>query len=180
MTGGKRRADRTGTNRPPLIFKARDDIDRKAELCALRREIFGRTRTVETEMKIEADGDAGDREPLDQYACDEILRGETCQRRVEAQHDRAVEPGGGQEPQLRALVGEAEQRLVRPEEAAGMRLEGERGRRPAQRLGAGARGGDDGAVAAVNPVEIADGKHRAIERVVGRCFAMDHDERVGR
>ena len=63
-------------------------------------------------MKIEADGDAGDGEPPDQDARDEIRGGETRQRRVEAQHDRAVEPGGGQEPQLRALVGEAEQRLV--------------------------------------------------------------------
>ena len=64
-------------------------------------------------MKIEADDDAGDGEASDQNARDEILGRQTRQRRVEAQHDRAVEPGGGQEPQLRALVGEPEQRLVR-------------------------------------------------------------------
>jgi hypothetical protein len=34
-------------------------------------------------------------------------------------------------------------------------------------------------MAAVNPVEIADGQHRAVERVVGRRFATDHDEWVG-
>src|SRR6187200_625969 len=38
---------------------------------------------------------------------------------------------------------------------------------------------DDGAMAAVNPVEIADGQHRAVERVVGRRFATDHDKGVG-
>ena len=60
-----------------------------------------------------------------------------------------------------------------------MRLEGERRRRPAERLGARQRRCDDGAMAAVNPVEIADGQHRAVERVVGRRFATDHDEWVG-
>src|SRR3954471_10895867 len=33
-------------------------------------------------------------------------------------------------------------------------------------------------MAAVNPVEIADGQHCAVERMVGRRFATDHDERV--
>ena len=60
-----------------------------------------------------------------------------------------------------------------------MRLEGERRRRPAERLGPRQRCCDHGAMAAVNPVEIADGKHRAVERVVGRRFATDHDEGVG-
>jgi len=35
-------------------------------------------------------------------------------------------------------------------------------------------------MAAVNPVEIADGENRAVERVVGRRFATDHDERLDR
>ena len=131
-------------------------------------------------MKIEADDDAGDGEPSDQNTRDELGGGQTRQRRIERQHDRAVEPGGGQQPQLRALVGQTKQRLVRPEEAAGMRLEGERRRRPAERLRARQRRGDDRAMAAVNPVEIADGEHRAVERVVGRRFATDHDERLDR
>ena len=95
--------------------------------------------------------------------------GKARQRRVEPQHDRAGEPGRGQEPQLRALVGEAEQRLVGPEEAARMRLEGERRGRPAERLGARARGRDHGAVAAMHAVEIADGDDGAVERVIARA-----------
>jgi hypothetical protein len=180
VTGGQRRPDRARANRSSLIVEPRHDIDRKAELCALRREIFGRPPAVEAEMKIEADDDAGDGEPSDQNARDELGGGQTRQRRIERQHDRAVEPDSGQQPQLRALVGQTKQRLVRPEEAAGMRLEGERRRRPAERLRARQRRGDDRAMAAVNPVEVADGKHRAVERVVGRRFATDHDERLDR
>ena len=180
VAGGERGADRAGTNRPPLVLEARHDIDREAELGALRREIFGRARTVEAEMKIEADGDAGDGEPPDQDARDEILRGKPRQRRVEAQHDRAVEPGRGQEPQLRALVGEAEQRLVGPEEAAGC--------------------GSKVSAAAGRPSASARARAAAITARWPRCtpsklpmattapssarsrgrFATDHDERLGR
>jgi hypothetical protein len=35
-------------------------------------------------------------------------------------------------------------------------------------------------MAAVNPVEIADGENRAVECVVGRRFATDHNERLDR
>ena len=72
LTGGKRRADRAGANRPSLVFEPRHDIDRESELRTLRREIFGRTRAIETEMKIEPDGDAGDGKPPHQNARDEI------------------------------------------------------------------------------------------------------------
>ena len=63
-------------------------------------------------MKIEADRDAGDGEAGEKDARNEVVRGEACERGVEAQYDRAAEPGRRQQPQLRALVSEAEQRLV--------------------------------------------------------------------
>ena len=107
---------------------------------------------------------------------DEFLGAQYRQRRVEAQHDRAVEPGGGQEPQLVALVGQPEQRLLRAEEAARMRLEGQRRRRPAERARALPRGRDHGPVAAVDAVEIADGDHRAAQRMAGRGGAAGHAE----
>ena len=44
---------------------------------------------------------------------------------VEGHHHRAVQPRPGQQPQLVGLVGEAELRAVRAEEAAGMGLEGD-------------------------------------------------------
>ena len=63
-------------------------------------------------MKIEADRDAGDGKARHQNARNEVVRGEPRQRRVERQHDRAVESGRGEKPQLRAFVGEAEQRRL--------------------------------------------------------------------
>jgi hypothetical protein len=44
-------------------------------------------------MKIEADRNAGDGEAGEQNAGNEVVRGEACKRRVEAQYDRAAEPG---------------------------------------------------------------------------------------
>ena len=111
-------------------------------------------------MEVEADGRAGDAERVDQNPPDEFIRAERRQRRVEAQHDRAVQAGGRKQPQLVALVGQPEQRLLRTEEAARMRLEGERRRRPSERAGALARSRDHRAMTAMHPVEIADGDHR--------------------
>ena len=65
------------------------------------------------------------------------------------------------------------------EEGARMRLEGQRRRRPAQRLGAADGGADHGAVAAVHAVEIADGDDRAAQGVIGRDIAHDQ-ETLGR
>jgi hypothetical protein len=178
--GGERRADRAGAHRPSRVFEPRHDVDRKAALCALRREVIGRPRAIEAEMKIKADGDAGDRKAADQNARNEVLRGKACERGVEAQHDRAAEPGRGQKPQLRALVGQPEQRLLGAKENAGMRLEGQRCRFPPEGFGARERRRDHGAVAAMHAVEIADGDDGAVERVVRGRFAADHDERLSR
>ena len=129
-------------------------------------------------MKIEADGDAGHGKARHQNACNEVVRGEPRQRRVEVQHDRAAQSGRGEKPQLRALVGEAEQRRRGLEETARMRLEGERGRRPGKRLGARQRCPDHGAMAAMHAVEITDGDDGAVERLIRGRFAADDDERL--
>src|SRR5262245_32240345 len=81
---GKRGPDRAGAHRPSGVLEPRHDIDGKAELCALRREIVGRTRAIKTKMKVKADGDASDGKATDQNARNEVLRGQARQRRVEA------------------------------------------------------------------------------------------------
>ena len=119
-------------------------------------------------MEIEADHDGGDREALDQDLPHEIFRRQRRERRVETQHDRAVEAGLGEQPQLRGLVAQAEDRLVRLEDGARMRLEGQhRGLAP-ERAGAPQRHVDHGAMAAVDAFEIADRHHRAPEGVLAR------------
>src|SRR5262249_40481288 len=144
------------------------------------REKVGRASAIEAEMKIKADGDARDGKAVDQNAGNEVLRGKASERRVEAQHDRAAEPGRGQKPQLRALVGQPEQRLLGAKERAGMRLEGQRRRFAPGGFGARQRPPDHGAGGATHAREIADGDDGAVERVVGGRFAPDHDEWLSR
>ena len=180
LAGGERRADRARAHRATGVLEPRHDVDREAEPGALRGEIAGRAAALRAEMEIEADRNAGHRQPLHQHACDEVLGRELGQRRVEAEHDGAVEPGRRQQPQLRPLVGQPEQRLVRPKDAARVRLEGERRGRPAERLGALQRSRDHRAVAAVHAVEIADGDHRAAQRVVVGRVVAHHRERSDR
>ena len=86
-------------------------------------------------MEVEADHDAGDREALDQDPAHEVLGRQRRERRVEPHHDRAVEPGPGEQTQLGGLVAQAKHRLVRPEDRARMRLEGERRRAVARARG---------------------------------------------
>ena len=56
------------------------------------------------EVEVLADDDDLDRQALDEHALDERLRRLLRLRLVEAQHDRGVEPGGGE--QLQALLGD--------------------------------------------------------------------------
>ena len=51
-------------------------------------------------MEIKADRRPAHREALDQDALDEFVGGEARERRVKGQHDGAVEPGRGQQPQF--------------------------------------------------------------------------------
>ena len=138
------------------------------------------TLPVLAEMEVEPDRHAGGTEAVHQDAADEILRRQARERGVEGQDHGAVEAGGGEQAQLVALVGEPEQRHVRPKKCARMRLEGERRRRGAQVARARHRRRDDGAMAAMHAVEIADGEHRALERIEARPVVAHGDERLAR
>jgi hypothetical protein len=113
-------------------------------------------------MKVIADRDAADPEPLDQVMVNEILRRGSGPGLVEGHDDGAREPGSRQQPQLSGLVGEPELGAVRAEKAARMRFERHRQRRLA--VGAphlqGSR--NNGAVAEVDAVEITHGNHGSL------------------
>jgi hypothetical protein len=74
------------------------------------------------------------------------------------------------------LVREPEQRFVRTEESARMRLEGERRGGAPKDLRARASRSDHGAVPAMDAIEIPDADNRATQRVVQRSFASDDGE----
>src|SRR5690606_18404909 len=108
------------------------------------------------EMKIVADHDAADPQPSDQFAKDELFGGAAGESRVEGLYHHTVEAGCREEPELGRLRREPEGRRVRHEEAAGMRLEGERKGRESAGAGAVEGEAERGAMAAVQAVEIAD------------------------
>ena len=141
---------------------------------ALADQQARRAGTALAEMKVVADRDAADAEPRDQIMVNEILRRGPGATLVEGHDHSAVEPGPGQQPQLVGLVGEAELRAVRAEEAARVRLEGHGESRFL--TGAGHPQGrvDHGPVPQMDPVEIAHGDHGAPGDLGGRGGVSDN------
>src|SRR3954447_6275757 len=156
--GGDRRNDDAG---PPLLAAERLEEGRRA-LASL------------AEVEIVTDDDAGCTELLPEQALDESGRRRAGKAGVEAAHESAVEPELAKDRELRRLGGEAEQGLLRREELARMRLEGQdppRGvappgppppqrRRRVPRPGPPHRDRDQRPMATVDAVEIADRQDR--------------------
>ena len=97
---GERGADRARGHRTAFVLERRQDLDREAEPLALGGQKGGRAAPVLAVMEIEADRHALDREPADQDAGDEILGRERGERRIEGEHQCAVEPARGKQAQL--------------------------------------------------------------------------------
>src|SRR5258708_24973857 len=106
-----------------------------AEL-ALFLEVGRRAGSRLAEMEVETDRGARNGEPIDQHILDECVRLQSRKRVIKLHHDGAVECGRGEQAQLGGLVGQAKQRLIRPEEGPGMRLKGQRRRRAPKSAGA--------------------------------------------
>ena len=135
------------------------DVDLDAEPRRLADQQARRADPALAEMEVVADRNSADAEALDQVMVNEILRGGAGAALVEGHHHGAGKPGPGQQPQLVGLVGETELRAVRAEKAARMRLEGDGKRRFSMGAAHPQGGGDHGAVAEMDAVEIAHRDH---------------------
>ena len=168
----QRHADRAGGDRPFVDIDMGLDIDLDAEPGRLADQKARRADPALAEMKVVADRDAADAEPLDQVMVNEILRRGAGAGLVEGHHHGAGKPGAGQQPQLGGFVGQPELRGVRAEKAARMRLERHRQRRPAVGAPHPQGGGDHGAVAEMDAIEIAHRHHGPLgDRGRGRGVA---------
>ncbi len=126
------------------------------------------------EMKVVADGDARNPQPLDQFMVNEILRAGPGAGLVEGHDDGARKAGCGQQAELIGLVGQPELGGVGAEVAPRVRLESDRQRRPPMRPAHFQRRGDDGPMPEMNPVEIAHRHHRSLRDRGGRRRIADN------
>src|SRR5713101_10031093 len=155
------------------------DIDLDTEPGGLADQQAGRADPALAEMKVVADRDAADPEPLDQVMVNEILRRGPGPGLVEGHDDGAGEPGSGQQAQLSGLVGQPELGAVRTEKAARMRLERHRQRRPAVGVAHLQGRCNHGAVTEVDAIEIAHGDHGSL-RDGGRGRGVADNGEAGR
>ncbi len=105
---------------------------------------------------------------------DELVRAQVCERRVEGQDECAVETGRSQQAQLRRFIGQPEQRLAGHEKRARMRLEGQHGRRLAERSSSLLRHRNYRAMPAMDTVEVTHCDDGAVQGRIGRAVAHDH------
>ena len=170
---GQRHPDRAGGNRPLGDVDMGLDVDLDAEARRLADQKARRADAAFAEMEVVADRNAADAEPPDQVMVNEILRAGAGAALVEGHHHGAGKPGAGQQPQLVGLVGETELGAVRAEEAARVRLEGDRKRRFSVGAAHVQRRADDGAVAEMDAVEIAHRDHGPLRDGGGRGGVSD-------
>ena len=159
---GQRHPDRAGGDRALLDIDMRLHVDLDAEARGLADQQAGRADPAFAEMKVVADRDAADAEPVDQIMVNEILRRGAGSGLVEGHDHSAGKAGPGQQAQLVGLAGQAELRGVGAEKAARMRLERHGKSRPAMSARHVKRSGNDGAVAEMDAVEIAHRHHRPL------------------
>src|SRR3954469_8675304 len=137
-------------------------VDLNAEAGRLADQKTGRADPALAEMKVVADRDAADAEPLDQIMVNEILRRRAGTRLVEAHDHGAGKAGTCEQAQLVGFAAQAELRGVGAEKAARMRLERHGKSRPVKAVGHLERSFYDGAMAEVDAIEIAHRHHRPL------------------
>ena len=107
---------------------------------------------------------------------DELTRGEVRQLLVEAEQERRVDAGLGEQLQLLVDADEVLGAQLRPQQREGVAVEGDRDDAGAAGCGIHARAIDHGAVTGVHAVELSDRDHRGTEtrRHLGRVAEDDH------
>ena len=130
------------------------DVDFDPKPRRLGDQQAGRADATFAEMKVIADGDAADSEPLDEIVVNKFLRGRLGAPPVEGHHHGARKAGRRQKAELCGLVGEAELRGVRAEIAPRVGLECHCESRFAMRRAHAQRRVNDRTMAEMNAIEI--------------------------
>ena len=149
------------------------DLDGEAVARSCLHQKLRRTAARLAEVEVIAHHRARNAEALDQDLGDKVFRREARDPGIEGHDHHPVETEPRQAAVALGLRRQAEHRAGTGEEIHGMGLEGEDSAGFAEFAGQLLRAGDDGGVAAMDPVEIADGDHRACEAGRGRERILD-------
>ena len=109
------------------------------------------------EDEVVTDCEVAGREAFRENLLDELFGRDPRRRRIEPERQQGIDAEGFEAARLRPQGRQLKRRLVGPEEAPGMRLEGDNRQRRTQVPGRRRRNADHGFVAAVDTIEIPDG-----------------------
>jgi len=178
-------------DRPLPDIDMRLHVDLDPEPRRLADQQARRSDPALAEMKVVADGDAADAEPLDQIMVNKILCGGAGAALVERHYHSTGKPGSSQQAQLSGLVRQPELGRIRAEKTARMRLEGHRKCRPVMQSRHFERGSNDSTMSEMDAIEIAHGDHGAFgnrgcrrgiadDGKAGRHYGFVHSVGAGR
>jgi hypothetical protein len=111
------------------------------------------------EAEVIADDEVARAETLHQNPFDEFFRRQAGQFAAEVQHVHLVDTAGFEQGQLFAQAGQARRRLIGREEFARVRFEGHYRAGQAMLASRGREAFEQGAMSAMQAVEVADGQH---------------------
>jgi len=162
-----------------LPGKRRDDGDGNADREAMGLQHLGRAGAALAEVEIVAADEPPRAQSGDEQIVDKAFRGDRGDIAIERQHEDLGEACLRQPFELELRRGQPEDRLLRPEDAARMRLEGEGGRPGAEIMRHGTGHPRQLGMAAMHAVEIAERQHGAAQAVGdGLVEVEDHGRRL--
>ncbi len=164
---------RAGNAEPAEIHRVHG-LDHETVLASgllQHREVSG---AALAEAEIIADDQMPHRQPAHQNVLDELAGGMRRELAVEAADMDPVDAAFGEQFELVAQAGQARRRLLRREEFARMRFEGEHRRRQGQFARLGRQFSEQRAMTKMHAIEIADGQHRRRRRPLGNTAKNQH------
>ena len=165
---------RRGVGVTGLVLERRHASEPKTQLATHAEQKLAVAAASVPEGEVVARDHVACRQASDQDLLDEGFGGPARERRIEPQHDQEIDPHGLETTRLETKRRQAEGFRIGLEHPSGMGLEGQHPPLDAGVAGDASGLGDHRLVAAMHPVEIADGNRR-VPCVPGQIVEMTKD-----
>ncbi len=158
----QQRADAGAADALAVLEKGLGAIDRETVLLGETLQQQEIAAAMAAELEVIADDESLDRETIDEALPDELVRRARGHVLIEGQHQQLVDAEARQELRLLAQASQARRRGSPGEVLGRLRFEQHHSRLRFAAAGFADECGDDGLVAAVDSVEIADRRHTGL------------------